>query len=216
MARRWVLLAAILAVLFGWFSSVSGSPTGTAPVIFSPHSSSLFRRFRFVAEIIAGVLSKAVSALVNWIWAINSVSKIGSIRFLSPNFERFFFCVFNGFLGIIYLIGFSAVSTRSMIKFETGYVVETVFDGSKLGIEPYSVGVSPSGDLLILDAENSNVHKITMPFSQCKSSCCTNLSVQLCSLDYISSSGTFIMNIGARIRIFDQQGRLFPMSLLLS
>ncbi|XP_022150077.1 uncharacterized protein LOC111018344 isoform X2 [Momordica charantia] len=117
MARRLVLLAAILAVLFGWFSSVSGLPT----------------------EIIAGVLSKAVSALVNWIWAINSVSKI-------------------------------AVSTRSMIKFETGYVVETVFDGSKLGIEPYSVGVSPSGDLLILDAENSNVHKITMPFSQfCRS-----------------------------------------------
>lgn len=60
------------------------------------------------------------------------------------------------------------VSTRSMIKFERGYVVETLFDGSKLGIEPYSVGVSPNGELLILDAENSNVHKISMPVSQCK------------------------------------------------
>ena len=63
---------------------------------------------------------------------------------------------------------FTVVSTRSMIKFERGYVVETLLDGSKMGIEPYSVGVSPSGELLILDAENSNVHKISMPVSQCK------------------------------------------------
>lgn len=113
MARRWVLLAAIFAVLFCGFSSVSATPT----------------------KIVAGVLSKAVSALVSWIWAITSASN-------------------------------TVVSTRSMIKFERGYVVETLFDGSKLGIEPYSVGVSPNGELLILDAENSNVHKISMPVSQ--------------------------------------------------
>lgn len=82
-------------------------------------------------------------------------------------------------------VEFSGVSTLSMIKFEGGYVVETVFDGSKLGIEPYSVGVSPGGELLILDAENSNVHKISTPFSQCKLSFCINLSLQLCGLDYI-------------------------------
>lgn len=80
-----------------------------------------------------------------------------------------------------------------MIKFEGGYVVETVFDGSKLGIEPYSVGVSPSGELLILDAENSNVHKISMPFSQCKPSLCIDLSAQLCRLDYISCLETFFL-----------------------
>ncbi|TYI20675.1 hypothetical protein ES332_A07G255300v1 [Gossypium tomentosum] len=60
----------------------------------------------------------------------------------------------------------TAVSTRSMMKFESGYTVETVFDGSKLGIEPFSVEVSPNGELLVLDAENSNIYKISMPLSR--------------------------------------------------
>lgn len=59
-------------------------------------------------------------------------------------------------------------SSRSMVKFEGGYTVETVFDGSKLGIDPYSVEVSPFGDLLVLDSENSNVYKISTPLSRCK------------------------------------------------
>lgn len=63
---------------------------------------------------------------------------------------------------------FSAVSSRSMMKFEGGYTVDTVFDGSKLGIEPHSVEVSPSGELLVLDSENSNIYKISMPLSRCK------------------------------------------------
>ncbi|KDP45381.1 hypothetical protein JCGZ_09630 [Jatropha curcas] len=60
----------------------------------------------------------------------------------------------------------AAVSSRSMMKFEGGYTVETVFDGSKLGIEPYSVELSPSGELLVLDSENSNVYKISTPLSR--------------------------------------------------
>lgn len=59
-----------------------------------------------------------------------------------------------------------AVSSPSMMKFEGGYTVETVFDGSKLGIEPYSVEVSPSGELLLLDSENSNIYKISTQFSK--------------------------------------------------
>lgn len=55
-----------------------------------------------------------------------------------------------------------------MMKFEGGYTVETVFDGSKFGIEPFSVEVSPSGELLVLDSENSNIHKISTPLSKCK------------------------------------------------
>lgn len=55
-----------------------------------------------------------------------------------------------------------------MVKFESGYTVETVFDGSKLGIEPYSVELSPSGELLVLDSENSNIYKISTPLSRCK------------------------------------------------
>ncbi|XP_057948900.1 uncharacterized protein LOC131144338 [Malania oleifera] len=59
----------------------------------------------------------------------------------------------------------TANSARSMMKFESGYSVETVFDGSKLGIEPYSVEVLPSGELLILDAANSNIYKISASLS---------------------------------------------------
>ena len=46
--------------------------------------------------------------------------------------------------------------------------METVFDGSKLGIEPYSLEVSPSGELLVLDSENSNIYQISSPLSRCK------------------------------------------------
>ncbi|CAL0313170.1 unnamed protein product [Lupinus luteus] len=59
----------------------------------------------------------------------------------------------------------TAVSSRSMMKFESGYNVETVFDGSKLGIEPYAVEVLPNGELLILDSANSNVYRISSSLS---------------------------------------------------
>ncbi|GKV22840.1 hypothetical protein SLEP1_g32661 [Rubroshorea leprosula] len=59
----------------------------------------------------------------------------------------------------------TAVSGRSMMKFEGGYTVETVFDGSKLGIDPYSVEVLPNGELLILDSANSNIYRISASLS---------------------------------------------------
>jgi len=59
-----------------------------------------------------------------------------------------------------------------MVKFENGYSVETVFDGSKLGIEPYSIEVLPNGELLILDSENSNIYKISSSLSLCKYKFC--------------------------------------------
>ncbi|XP_042982281.1 uncharacterized protein LOC122311712 isoform X1 [Carya illinoinensis] len=59
----------------------------------------------------------------------------------------------------------TAISVRPMMKFESGYTVETVFDGSKLGIEPYSVEVLPSGELLILDSANSNIYRISSSLS---------------------------------------------------
>lgn len=62
----------------------------------------------------------------------------------------------------------AAISGRPMMKFESGYTVETVFDGSKLGIEPYSVEVLPSGELLILDSDNSNIHRMSSSLSLCK------------------------------------------------
>ncbi|KAI4328231.1 hypothetical protein L6164_020604 [Bauhinia variegata] len=59
----------------------------------------------------------------------------------------------------------TAVTGRSTVKFESGYTVETVFDGSKLGIEPYAVEVLPSGELLILDSANSNIYRISSSLS---------------------------------------------------
>ena len=62
----------------------------------------------------------------------------------------------------------AAVSGRPVMKFESGFNVETVFDGSKLGVEPYSVEVLPSGELLILDSANSNLYRISSSLSLCK------------------------------------------------
>ncbi|KAL6139629.1 hypothetical protein ACLB2K_057931 [Fragaria x ananassa] len=89
------------------------------------------------ARIITGIVSNVVSTLVKWLWSLKSTTKTST-----------------------------AVSGRSMVKFEGGYTVDTVFDGSKLGIEPHSIEVSPSGDLLVLDSENSNIYKISTPLSK--------------------------------------------------
>ncbi|KAL5987593.1 hypothetical protein ACLOJK_035342 [Asimina triloba] len=64
------------------------------------------------------------------------------------------------------LVRLAAISNRPVINFESGYTVETVFDGSKLGIEPYAVEVSPSGELLVLDSANSNLYRISPPLSR--------------------------------------------------
>ncbi|PKU65425.1 hypothetical protein MA16_Dca013570 [Dendrobium catenatum] len=63
----------------------------------------------------------------------------------------------------------TVISGRPMMKFENGYTVETVFDGSKLGIEPFSVEVLPGGQLLVLDSMNSNIYRISLPLSRCLS-----------------------------------------------
>jgi hypothetical protein len=36
--------------------------------------------------------------------------------------------------------------------------VEAVFDGSKLGIEPYSMEVTKGGELLVMDSMNNNIY----------------------------------------------------------
>lgn len=57
---------------------------------------------------------------------------------------------------------------KSMVKYEGGYTVETVFDGSKLGIEPYAVEVTQGGELLVMDSMNSNIYRIALPLSRCE------------------------------------------------
>ncbi|VAI60462.1 uncharacterized protein LOC119323301 [Triticum dicoccoides] len=60
----------------------------------------------------------------------------------------------------------TASAAKSMVKYEGGYTVETVFDGSKLGIEPYAVEVTQGGELLVMDSMNSNIYRIALPLSR--------------------------------------------------
>jgi hypothetical protein len=53
------------------------------------------------------------------------------------------------------------------VRYEGGYAVDTVFDGSKLGIEPHAVEITPAGDLLVLDSINSNIYRVQLPLSVC-------------------------------------------------
>ncbi|XP_023765567.1 uncharacterized protein LOC111914057 [Lactuca sativa] len=117
---------------------ISKNWVGCLPIFFLLFSGSLFSLASATppAKIVSGIASNIASALFKWLWSLKPATKIGM-----------------------------AVSSRSMVKYEGGYTVETVFDGSKLGIEPYSVEVTPSGELLILDSENSNIHKISTPLS---------------------------------------------------
>ncbi|KAI3887368.1 hypothetical protein MKX03_002772 [Papaver bracteatum] len=86
--------------------------------------------------IVSRFVSTALSPLIKWLWSLKSSNTK------------------------------TAISGRSMVKFESGYNVETVFDGSKLGIEPYSVEVLPTGEVLVLDSASSDLYKISQPLSR--------------------------------------------------
>ncbi|KAF5443181.1 hypothetical protein F2P56_035762 [Juglans regia] len=87
-------------------------------------------------EIVSGLFSNAVSVFTKRLWSLKLKATTKT-----------------------------AVSARPMMKFESGYTVETVFDGSKLGIEPYSVEVLPNEELLLLDSANSNIYRISASLS---------------------------------------------------
>lgn len=90
----------------------------------------------------------------------------------------------------MWVASFSAISGRPSMKFESGYTVETVFDGSKLGIEPFSVRVLPTGELLVLDSANSNMYKMSLPLSRCKA-CLVLLNFFLLFLPNCAVSANF-------------------------
>lgn len=52
------------------------------------------------------------------------------------------------------------------LQFESGYFVETLVEGGQLGVVPYTIRVSPEGELFAVDAENHNIVRITPPLSQ--------------------------------------------------
>ncbi|XP_023637027.1 uncharacterized protein LOC17882766 isoform X1 [Capsella rubella] len=93
-------------------------------------------------KIVSGLVTNVASMLWKWLWTLQTSTTTTTTTK-------------------------SGVSSRSMVKYESGYNIETVFDGSKLGIDPYAIEVSPNGgELIVLDSENSNIHKISMPLSR--------------------------------------------------
>ncbi|RWW77723.1 hypothetical protein BHE74_00014099 [Ensete ventricosum] len=53
-----------------------------------------------------------------------------------------------------------------VVEFESGYFVETLVEGDKLGVVPHTIRVSPEGELFAVDATNNNIVRITPPLSQ--------------------------------------------------
>lgn len=96
---------------------------------------------------------------------VSSAAATSSAKIVTGFFSNAF-SVFMKWLWSLKATTKTAISGRPLMKFESGYTVETVFDGSKLGIEPYSVEVLPSAELLILDSMNNNIYRISSPLSQ--------------------------------------------------
>lgn len=74
-----------------------------------------------------------------------------------------------------------------MLQFENGYLVETVVQGNKLGVEPYTIRVSPEGELFAVDSVNSNIVRITPPLSQCTDMWIVTKLVFFLQFDYRST-----------------------------
>ncbi|TVU28347.1 hypothetical protein EJB05_19863 [Eragrostis curvula] len=87
-------------------------------------------------RVVSGFLSNAASSVAKRLWSLKPTTKT------------------------------AASGSKSMVKYEGGYTVETVFDGSKLGIEPYSVEVTQGGELLVMDSMNSNIYRMALPLSR--------------------------------------------------
>ncbi|XP_059443974.1 uncharacterized protein LOC132175900 isoform X2 [Corylus avellana] len=57
-------------------------------------------------------------------------------------------------------------SDGNVLQFENGYLVETVVEGSEIGVVPYRIRISEDGELFAVDEVNSKVVRITPPLSQ--------------------------------------------------
>lgn len=57
-------------------------------------------------------------------------------------------------------------SDGNVVQFESGYLVETVVEGTDIGVVPYKIRISEDGELFAVDSINSNIVRITPPLSQ--------------------------------------------------
>ncbi|KAM5553874.1 hypothetical protein ABKV19_025885 [Rosa sericea] len=58
-------------------------------------------------------------------------------------------------------------SDGNVVQFESGYLVETVMEGTDIGVVPFKIRISEDGELFAVDSVNSNIVRITPPLSQC-------------------------------------------------
>ena len=73
------------------------------------------------------------------------------------------------------------------VQFESGYFVETLVEGDKLGVTPHTIRVSPveGGELLAVDSAHSNIVRITPPLSECMFfSCCPQFNAYMVLFKY--------------------------------
>ncbi|KAL6196630.1 hypothetical protein ACLB2K_032244 [Fragaria x ananassa] len=57
-------------------------------------------------------------------------------------------------------------SDGNVVQFESGYLVETVVEGTKIGVVPFKIRISEDGELFAVDSVNGNIVRITLPLSQ--------------------------------------------------
>jgi hypothetical protein len=57
------------------------------------------------------------------------------------------------------------VNTSCSYHNNNKFIVETIFDGSKHGIELYAIQVSPDRELFVLDSAKNNILRVTPPLS---------------------------------------------------
>ncbi|KAL9256643.1 hypothetical protein AKJ16_DCAP04498, partial [Drosera capensis] len=108
------------------------------------------------ARIVGEIAVNMAFTLFKWLKSFSSpTAKAGDFRVLGNSVTAYVKCVFG--------LRVSGVTSRSLIKFEGGYNIKPLFEGNRLGIDPYSVHATPTGDLLILDSTNSNLYKLQIP-----------------------------------------------------
>nr|ACR34076.1 unknown [Zea mays] len=109
-----------------------------AALLFGAFFPSAFATSSYPARLAGRLLSTTASAVAKQLWSLKSAATKTAT---------------------------ASVAGRSMVRYEGGYAVDTVFDGSKLGIEPHAAQINRAGDLLLLDSINSNIYRVQLPLS---------------------------------------------------
>jgi hypothetical protein len=99
---------------------------------------------------------------------------ISAIEQIQQSLTELYFIHFTCIFSLTLLMVFDRfsgahVAVAVALQFESGYFVETLVEGDKLGVTPHTIRVSPveGGELLAVDAAHSNIVRITPPLSEC-------------------------------------------------